>query len=36
MFEIELSLGIPYSENRTFGIKDYTESVSKHDNVVVF
>ena len=33
MFEIGLSLGILYSENRTLGIKDYTESVSKHDDV---
>ena len=27
MFEIGLSLEILYSENRTFGIKDYMESV---------
>ena len=33
MFEIVLSLGILYSENRTLGIKYYTESVSKHDDV---
>ena len=33
MFEITLSLGILYSENRTLGIKDYMESVSEHDNV---
>ena len=26
------SLGILYSENRTLGIKDYTERVSKHDD----
>ena len=33
MFEIGLSLRILYSENRTLGIKDYVERVSKHDNV---
>ena len=33
LFEIGLSLGILYSENRTLGVKDYTESVSKHDEV---
>ena len=33
MIEIGLSLGILYSENRTLGIKDYTERVSKHDDV---
>ena len=33
MFEIELSLWILYRENRTLGIKDYTESVSKYDDV---
>ena len=35
MFEIELSLWILYSENQTLGIKDYTESVSKHDDVPI-
>ena len=33
MFEIGLSLGILYSENRTLGINDYTERISKHDDV---
>ena len=33
VFEIGLSLGILYSENRTLCIKDYTECVSKHDDV---
>ena len=33
MIEIGLSLGILYSENRTLGIKDYMECVSKHDDV---
>ena len=33
MIEIGLSLGILYSENRTLGIKNYTERVSKHDGV---
>ena len=33
MIEIGLSLGILYRENRTLGIKDYTERVSKNDNV---
>ena len=33
MIELGLSLGILYSENRTLGIKDYTERVSKDDNV---
>ena len=32
VIEIGLSLGILYSENRTLGIKDYTERVSKHDD----
>ena len=33
VFETGLSLGILYSKNLTLGMKDYTESVSKHDNV---
>ena len=33
MFEIVLSLGILYGENQTLGIKYYTESVSKHDDI---
>ena len=33
MIEIGLSLGILYSENRTLGIRDYTERVSKHEDV---
>ena len=33
MIEIGLSLGIQYSENQTLGIRDYTERVSKHDDV---
>ena len=33
MIEIGLSFGILYSENRTLGIKDYAECVSKHDEV---
>ena len=33
MIEIGLTLGILYGENRTLGIKDYTEHVSKHDDV---
>ena len=33
LFEIGLSLGILYCENRTLGIKDYKERVSKHDDV---
>ena len=33
MFKIGLPLGILYSENRAFGIKDNTERVSKHDDV---
>ena len=33
MIEIGLSLGILYSENRTLGIKDYTERVSQHGDV---
>ena len=33
MIEIGLSLGNLYSENRTLGIKDYTERVNKHDDV---
>ena len=32
MIEIRLSLGILYSENRTLGMKDYTERVSKNDD----
>ena len=32
VIEIGWSLGILYSENRTLGIKDYTERVSKHDD----
>ena len=33
MIEIGVSLGVLYSENRTLGIKDYTERVSKHGDV---
>ena len=33
MIEIGLSFEILYSENRTLGIKDYTERVSKHEDV---
>ena len=33
MIEIGLLLGILYSENRSLGIKDYTECASKHDDV---
>ena len=33
VFESGLSLGILYSENQTLCIKDYTECVSKHDDV---
>ena len=33
MSEIGLSLEILYIENRTLDIKEYTERVSKHDDV---
>ena len=36
MFEIGLSLGILYRENRTLGIKDYTERIRKHDDVFLY